>query len=121
MKIVEWKGHTWKDECQFQLAGKSRLGGGVTGLTKRIWDWKTELIELKGLVPNVHIKYPNQPLVEMDTIEDQRVGVPPLNNSTIRSFFAPQLKSTHSHNNEGDDIDNDGKDNTDNSKNKNIK
>ena len=99
MKIAERDGFTWKIAVQLQQANKYKLDVGVTGLAGRIRYRKSLLIERRGLIPCKNVNYQNQPLVEMDSIEDQRAGVPPADNTAISKYFNPRrTKSTSSTN-----------------------
>ena len=72
-----WNGFTWETEKKLWKNGSSKKTCGVTGLSTQIVDHKQSCILRQGKTPRINgkgdVRYCDQPLVDLDTIEDKTV------------------------------------------------
>ena len=90
-KIAKWNGFTWETEKKLWENGSSKKTCGVTGLSTQIVDHKRSCILLRGKIPRINskgdIRYCDQPLVDLDTIEDEIVRPVVPKNTMMTNFF----------------------------------
>ena len=111
-KIAEWNGVTWKTELDLRKKGISKKGDGVTGLSTEIKAYKKKCILKRGKTLWINgkgdIKYPDQPLVDLYTIEDETVRPVVPKNTIMTNFFASNKKRDDADSDDdNDDDDND--------------
>ena len=114
--IVEWNGYSWDTEKKLMKNGSSKKTSGVTGLFNQIVKHKQKCILRRGKTPWINgkgdIRYNDQPLVDLDTIENDTVRPVVPKNAIMTNFFTPNKKRDDADSND-DDNDNDDDDDDD--------
>jgi hypothetical protein len=73
----------------------SKMKDLITGLARRVREHKKKCIERRGKKVNVDIKYADQPLVSLQSIENETMGAPLEGNAFIDTFSPAADSGSH--------------------------